>query len=40
MVKDHLLDKLRKNSTLIDRFIGSVLGLLAFALFGKFLSFY
>ena len=34
------IDKLRKNSTLIDRFIGSVLGLLAFALFGKFLSFY
>ncbi len=32
------IDKLRENSTLIDRFIGSVLAILAFLLFAKFLS--
>tara|TARA_B100000214_G_scaffold65673_1_gene43476 strand:- start:3778 stop:4395 length:618 start_codon:yes stop_codon:yes gene_type:complete len=32
------IDKLRENSTLIDRFIGTVLAILAFLLFAKFLS--
>ncbi len=32
------IDKLRGNSTLVDRFIGSVLAILAFLLFAKFLS--
>ena len=32
------IEKLRGNSTLVDRFIGSVLAILAFLLFAKFLS--